>query len=85
MNRTLLYGADGQPAVVEMGPEERNRLLLIELFGLLIQWKGKPAAMTVEQALPIIADIVTPEALMERFKGLELEVTRRPHASGRES
>lgn len=85
--RTLLYGANGLPAVdvVEMGEEERRTLLLIELFGLLIGWKGEPAAMTVEQALPIIADVVTVEALEARFEGLKLEVTRRPHASGRES
>lgn len=86
--RTVLYGADGNPAVVtvDMGPQERMTALLVELFGLLIGYQGPaPKPLTKEQALPIIADCVTVEALESRFEGLKLEVTRRPHASGRES
>lgn len=86
--RTLLYGADGNPAVevLDMGPTERMTALLVELFGLLIGYTGpSPKPLTKEQALPIIADCVTVEALESRFEGLKLEVTRRPHASGRES
>ena len=84
-NRTIIYGADGTPLVVDMGPQERNLAILMEAFGALIRWDGKPAHLPVDNILAIIADIVTPEKLMERYPGLELKVTRRKHAAGGES
>ena len=84
--KTLVWNADGTPAVIDMGPQERMSTLLLELFGTLIKYQGSaPAPLTVEQALPIIADIVTPEAIEARFTGIKLQVTRRKHASGKES
>lgn len=81
-----MWGANGDPLVVDMGPQERMTALLVELFGLLIGYTGPaPKPLTRDQALPIIADCVTPEVLEARYEGLKLEVTRRKHASGAES
>ena len=84
-NRPILYGADGDPIVVDVGPTDRNIAILVEAFGALIGWDGKPPHLATDNILAVIADIVTPEVLMARYPGLQLEVERRPHASGRES
>ena len=87
MSRPLLYGADGHTVLVEeMTEQDRMVGLLVEVFGLLIGYNGTaPKPLTVQQALPIIADCVGVEKLEERFTGLKLEVTKRPAASGQES
>lgn len=86
MSRPLLYGADGTVMVEEVGEKERMSGLLVEIFGLLIAYKGSaPRPLSLDEARAMIADIVGVERLEERFTGLELEVVTRPHAAGKES
>jgi hypothetical protein len=86
MARPLLYGANNEVLVVDVGPQERINALLCEVFGVLIGYKGSgPKPLPVQDVLKIIVDILGVEMLEERYAGLKLEVTRRPHAAGSES
>lgn len=83
--RTLIYNADGTPAIVEMGPQERINALLVEVFGHCIKYQGKqPGPLDANQIANVIVDIVGTEPIEQRYD-LKLEVTKRPHAAGRES
>lgn len=80
--RTLLFGADGTPAVVDVGPEDRIRMLLVEVFGLCISYKGdQPAPLAPSEVAKVIVDILGVEPLETRY-GIQIEVRRRAHAAG---
>lgn len=78
MSRTLLYGADGTPAVVDLGPQERMEGALIEIFGMMIQYQGPaPRPLTETETLNMIVSIVGIPKLEERWAGIELKATPR--------
>jgi hypothetical protein len=82
--KTLLFGANNQPLVVDVGPQERINALLVEVFGLLVGFKSKDPRknpLDRDNVLKVIVDILGVEVLEERY-GFKLEVTRRPHAAG---
>jgi hypothetical protein len=69
--KTLLFGANNQPLVVDVGPQERINALLVEVFGLLIGYKGKgPKPLDRDNVLKVIVDIRGVEMIEQRYEGL---------------
>lgn len=72
--RTVLYAADGRPAVVDHATHEKLAALLCEAFGVIAFGEnGPPDQWPRDVVLQTIVKAVGPQALMARWPGLEIK------------